>query len=85
MADKTFGEVGRKQENAGSKIGELLIKLNVDVSDALKGLKAIQREVRETIKVLKELETYQGVDEHGVARKLSEEIKKLEWRVRGVE
>lgn len=68
-----------------SRVGELTVKIDVDVSNALKGLKAIQREVRETIKVLKELETYQEVDEHGVARKLSEEIKKLEWRVRGIE
>lgn len=68
-----------------SREGELTVKIDVDVSNALKGLKAIQRETRETIKGLKELETYQEVDEHGAARKLSEEIKKLEWRVRGVE
>lgn len=68
-----------------SRVGELTVKIDVDVSNALKGLKAIQREVRETIKVLKELETYQEVDENGVARKLSEEIKKLEWQVRGIE
>lgn len=39
--------------------GELSIKVNVDVSEALVGLKAIQREAREATKALRELENAQ--------------------------
>lgn len=35
------------------------IQVNVDVSDALKGLKAVQKETRKTISFLKELEEYE--------------------------
>ena len=38
---------------------ELSIKVNVDVSEALTGLKAIQREAREATKALRELESAQ--------------------------
>jgi hypothetical protein len=36
---------------------ELQLKVKVDVEDALKGLKAFQREMKETIKLQKELES----------------------------
>lgn len=39
--------------------GELSIKVNVDVSEALTGLKAIQREARDAAKALRELEEAQ--------------------------
>lgn len=35
---------------------ELQLKVNVNVEDALKGLKAFQRELKETIKLQRELE-----------------------------
>lgn len=38
------------------KGGELKVKLDVDISDALTGLKALQREAREATKALRELE-----------------------------
>jgi hypothetical protein len=37
-------------------IGELNVKVNVDIADALTGLKALQREAKETTKALRELE-----------------------------
>lgn len=49
MADKQSREVG-----------ELHVKVNVDVSEALVGLKAIQREAREATKALRELEAESG-------------------------
>lgn len=39
--------------------GELSIKVNVDVSEAITGLKAIQREARDAAKALRELEEAQ--------------------------
>ncbi len=38
------------------KAGELTVKINVDVSEALTGLKAVTREAREATKALRELE-----------------------------
>lgn len=38
------------------KAGELTVKIDVDVSEALTGLKAIQREARDAVKALRELE-----------------------------
>jgi phage-related minor tail protein len=46
MADKLSREV----------IKELSIKVNVDVSEALTGLKAIQREAKKATQALRELE-----------------------------
>ncbi|MDQ0270743.1 hypothetical protein [Cytobacillus purgationiresistens] len=40
-------------------IGELTYKLSLDVSEALTGLKAVQREAREATKALRELEAAQ--------------------------
>ncbi|MFS1516089.1 hypothetical protein V1503_06135 [Bacillus sp. SCS-151] len=39
------------------EVGELTVKLNVEVSDAIIGLKAIKREARKAMQVLRELET----------------------------
>ncbi|MGM7680964.1 hypothetical protein ACSVDA_02300 [Cytobacillus sp. Hm23] len=38
------------------EVGELSVKLNVDVSEAITGLKAIQREARKVTQALRELE-----------------------------
>lgn len=38
-------------------VGELTVKVNVDVSEALTGLKSLTREAREATKALRELET----------------------------
>lgn len=61
MADKqsrevnqTLSQVGNDAEQAGKKIGDIMVKL--DFSDALTGLKAIQREARKATAALKELE-----------------------------
>ncbi|NEU29935.1 hypothetical protein GN156_03980 [bacterium LRH843] len=35
---------------------DLTVKVNIDVSDALKGLKAVQREAKKTVRVLREVE-----------------------------
>lgn len=53
---KPFSEVGKLLEESGDKMGASLLRLSVDVSEALKGLKALQREARSTTKALKELE-----------------------------
>lgn len=39
--------------------GDLTVKIDVDVSEALTGLKAVQREAREATKALRELEVTQ--------------------------
>src|SRR5690625_5134030 len=55
MADKKSREV----------IGEgLTIKVTADVEDTLKGLKAVQREARNTTKALRELESQQHKNKH---------------------
>lgn len=46
----------RVVESDGSK--ELSLRVNVDCSDAIKSLKAVQREAREATKALRELESY---------------------------
>ena len=50
-----------------NKNNPLSLKATVDVGDVLKGLKAVQREVRETLKMLKELENKQSVILNGKA------------------
>lgn len=37
------------------------LSVSIDVSEALTGLKAVQREAKETVKALKEIETAQGL------------------------
>src|SRR5690625_660495 len=47
--------------DVGDKSSDILVKLDVDVSEALTGLKAIQREAKEATKVLRVLETQGNV------------------------
>lgn len=46
-------------EQAASRMGEVTMKMGIDVSDALKGLKAVQREARKATVALKEFEEKQ--------------------------
>lgn len=47
-----------------NKLGGLTVKVDVDVSDALKGLKALRREANKTVKALeKVLKLKEAVDE----------------------
>lgn len=48
-----------KQSEALRKASELTVEVNVDVSEALTGLKALQREAKKATQALKELETAQ--------------------------
>ena len=73
---------------------DLTVKVNIDVSDALKGLKAVQREAKKTAKVLREIEGMKNLnptinitmnatdDPKKFAKALKAEIDKLgkEWR-----
>lgn len=43
---------------ADNKSRELIVKVNVDVSEALTGLKALQREAKEAVRALRELEKW---------------------------
>lgn len=55
MAENKREVVGQKENN----IGDLAVKISVDVSEALTGLKAVQREAREATKALRGLEEAQ--------------------------
>ncbi|MBS4195344.1 hypothetical protein [Lederbergia citri] len=46
-------------DNKSREVGSLHVKVNVDVSEALTGLKALTREAREATKALRELEAAQ--------------------------
>lgn len=46
----------RQSVESGQTMGELSIKVDIDVSEALKGLKAIQREAKKTARALREVE-----------------------------
>lgn len=50
-------------DNKSREVGELHVKVNVDVSEALIGLKAVQREARDAAKALRELEEAQMIGE----------------------
>ncbi|TGA95624.1 hypothetical protein E4665_17785 [Sporolactobacillus shoreae] len=57
--------VRKVKPDHGKQIGELTVKVNIDCSDALKGLKAVQREAKKATQALKELDKtkrYIGVD-----------------------
>jgi hypothetical protein len=41
-------------------VGELTVKVNVDISEALAGLKALQREAKEAVRALRELEQWRN-------------------------
>lgn len=60
--DKRFEEHRESVENP--KFGDITLKIDVDVSEALTGLKALQREAKEATKALRELEKAQEVPEH---------------------
>lgn len=49
-----------------SDVGEITAKLSIDCSDALTGLKAVQREARKATRSLKELEEQQKKVHYGV-------------------
>lgn len=55
MADNKSREEKQLQKGIND-VAEITVSLGVDVSDALTGLKAIQREARKTVRDLKELE-----------------------------
>lgn len=42
---------------ANEKLSGLSVKVNIDVSEALTGLKALQREAKDATRALRELET----------------------------
>lgn len=46
----------RQSESNGKPVGDISLKIDVDVSEALTGLKAVQREAKEATKALRELE-----------------------------
>ena len=48
--------IGVDYAGEGKDFSALTVKIDVDVSDALKGLKAVQREAKKTAKLLKEIE-----------------------------
>lgn len=54
---KSLYRSDRVQLSNSKKLGEISVKVDMDVSDALKGLKAVQREARKTIKLLKEVDS----------------------------
>lgn len=56
MADFQSREEIAKTTQAAKQIGELTYKLSLDISEALAGLKALQREAKEATKALRELE-----------------------------
>lgn len=60
-------------ENKRESVGNLNVKVDVDVSEAIKGLKAVQREVKETVRSLAELRSQD--DGSG---KYNEYIKRIE-------
>lgn len=60
-------------ENKRESVGNLNVKVDVEVSEAIKGLKAVQREVKETVRSLAELRSRD--DDGG---KYNEYIKRIE-------
>lgn len=49
-------------EKSREDIGSLKVKIDVDVSEALTGLKAVQREARKATQALREMESYYESD-----------------------
>ena len=54
MAD--YERESREEVSNSKNVGELTITVNADMSDAITGFKALQRELRETTKVAREAE-----------------------------
>lgn len=64
-------------ENKRESVGNLNVKVDVDVSEAIKGLKAVQREVKETVRSLAELRSQdEATSDSG--GKYNEYIKRIE-------
>ncbi len=59
-------------------IGNLSVKLDIDVSEALTGLKALQREAKEATKALRELESERIAER--LARLESDPSPAIPWR-----
>lgn len=59
-------EIGKQSEESGKRVGDALkeltvkISVDVDVSDAITGLKAVQREAKEATKALRGIEAQSG-------------------------
>ncbi|WP_426043241.1 hypothetical protein [Bacillus pumilus] len=64
-------------ENKRESVGNLNVKVDVDVSEAIKGLKAVQREVKETVRSLAELRS-QDAATSDYDGKYNEYIKRIE-------
>lgn len=60
------------QDKRESNVGELPVKVDIDAEDAIKALKAIQREAKAAIRALRELEA-----ESGKRERYTEAIKRL--------
>lgn len=64
-------------ENQRESVGNLNVKVDVDVSEAIKGLKAVQREVKETVRSLAELRSQdEATSDYG--GKYNEYIRRIE-------
>ena len=91
---ESIEKVGENAKEAGKRIGNIMVGVDIDVSDALKGLKAVQREAKKTAQVLRAIEgmknfnptiniTMNATDDPKKFEKaLKTEIEKLgkEWR-----
>lgn len=79
-------EIGKQTEESGKRVGDALtVKLNVDVSEAITGLKAVQREAKEATKALREVEAQSGdisitIDGEAIAESLYKPIRASEFR-----
>lgn len=52
--DERIGVPLRNPDGSTNRVGELSIEVNADMEDAIKGFKALQRELRETTKAARE-------------------------------
>ncbi|WP_353854797.1 hypothetical protein [Bacillus sp. Bos-x628] len=64
-------------DNKRESVGNLNVKVNVDVAEAIKGLKAVQREVKETVRSLAVLRG-KGEEKTPTIGKYNEYIKRIE-------
>lgn len=54
--------IGVDYAEEGKDFSALTVKIDVDVSEAITGLKAVQREAKKAAQAIRELETYYGED-----------------------
>lgn len=84
-------EIGKQAEESGKRVGDALkeltvkISVDVDVSDAITGLKAVQREAKEATKALRGVEAQSGdvsitIDGEAIAKSLYKPIRASEFR-----